>query len=410
MKVKLRHITPLLIVLVLCISIAFTAVLEKTEEVSAALITKKTMFNAGSIIMLKFKLNIPSETQLFVHSSYGSTVINPDTHQGSQFTIPSFIANKKGIVTYTLFYQSKILTQGEIQITSNETTQIYLESYIGPPSIIAGGKDYTMHVVVPTDAYDNPLPDSTAIVMKHQFLEIEKERIIYSKDMIGWTNIFSYNPSGRLLLFSKVNKKVSKEFSVDVFPALPENFQIRSKRKHMYADGNQITQFITSEIKDEYDNVISDGTLVDFVIKDTKGVMLHTQGSTINGQAIAKMLHPDKKETWEVKAYVQGMAESNTISITYTQVLEDFNVQFNNNNREIIIGPLQSFMEQLIPDGAMVRMDIFKEQKKIDTKIKTTSEGIVRFLLQEGFYPSGSYDIQIKALGVQKEYKKTILQ
>lgn len=409
MKLKIKYIIPFLSILVLSVSIAFTTVLKKTEGVSAVLITKETVFKAGNSITLEFKLNTAVETQLFVHSSYGSIVIEADASGENQFTIPAFMADKKGIVAYKLFHQSKVCTQGELQITSNDKTQIYLESYIGPPSIIAGGKDYTMQIVVPTDAYDNPLPDSTAVVMKHQFLDTEKEKILYSKDMIGWTNIFSYPQSGRLLLFSKVDKKVSKEFSVDVFPALPENFQIRSKRKHEYADGNQITKFVTSIIKDEYGNIISDGTLVDFVIKDKKGLLLHTQGSTINGQAIAKILHPDQKETWEITAYVQGMAESNMLTIEYTQVLDDFKVQFNSNNREIIIGPLQSFMEQLIPDGAMVRMDIFKEQKKIDTKVKTSSEGIVRFLLQEGFYPSGSYDIQITALGVQKEYKKIIL-
>ncbi len=409
MKLKAHHIIPFLAIHV-CMSIAFMTVLKEAEGVSAVLITKEKVFKAGSAIILKFKLSASAKTQLFLHSSYGSTAIDSDMSEGNQFTIPTFITDKKGIVTYKLFHQSKILAQGEIQITSNDKTQIFLESYIGPPSITAGRKDYTMQVVVPTDSYDNPLPDSTAVVMKHQFLNIVKERILYSKDMIGWTNIFSDDQSGRLLLFSKVGTTVSEESSVDVFPALPRNFKISSKRKHVYADGNQITQFITSVIKDEYDNIISDGTLVDFVIKDRNGLLLHTQGITINGQAIAKMLHPDQKETWEVKAYVSGMAESNVLKIEYTQVLDDFKVQFNSNNREVIIGPLQSFMEQLIPDGAVVRINIFKEDKKIDAKIKTSSEGMVRFLLQDGFYPNGNYDIQINALGVQKEYKNIILQ
>ena len=197
---------------------------------------------------------------------------------------------------------------------------------------------------------------------------------------------------------------------MEIFPSLPENFEIKSSRKHAYADGNQITEFITSILKDEHGNIVSDGTLVEFVIKNANGFMLQTQGSTINGQAIGKILHPNHKDTWQIKAYVMGMAESNVLTIDYIQVLDDFDVKFENNNREITIGPLVSFMEQLIPDGALVKLDIFKDAKKIDTKIETSSDGMVKFWLEEGFYVSGDYDIQIKALGIQKEYKNITLK
>ncbi|PKV53033.1 hypothetical protein ATE84_5166 [Aquimarina sp. MAR_2010_214] len=411
MKLGKKHIILLLLGSLICtISIAFTTVLKKPKEVSAVLLTKERVFEAGNAIVLDFKLNTPIKTQLFIHSSFGSNVIDSDKDDTARFIIPEFMANKKGMVSYVLLGESENLYEGEIRIIPNAKTKVYLESYIGPPSIIAGGEDYTMQIIVPTDSYDNPLPDSTAVLIRHQFLDIEKESILQSKDMIGWANIFSYDQSGRILLFSKVGETVSKEFSVEVFPSLPENFEIDSNRKHAYADGNQITEFITSVVKDEYGNIVSDGTLVEFVIKDAKGSLLHTQGSTVNGQAVGKILHPDHKDTWQIKAYVPGMAESNTLTLGYTQVLNDFEVKFGNDNREITIGPLISFMEQLIPDGTIVKIDIFKDNQKVDTKVKTSSQGLVRFLLQEGFYDSGSYDIQIKALGVQKEFKNITLK
>ncbi|MBG6130195.1 hypothetical protein IWQ47_001722 [Aquimarina sp. EL_43] len=411
MKLKKKHIILLFLGALICaISIAFTTVLKTQDEISAVLVTKERVFEAGNPIVLDFKLNTSVRTQLFIHSSFGSNVIDPDTHDTARFTVPEFMAKKKGLVSYTLLGESGSLYEGEIRIISNTKTKVHLESYIGPPSIIAGGEDYTMQIIVSTDSFDNPLPDSTAVLIRHQFLDIEKERILQSKDMIGWANIFSYDQSGRILLFSKVGKTVSKEFSVEVYPSLPQNFEIRSNRKHAYADGNQITELITSIIKDEYGNIVSDGSLVKFVIKDEKGQLLHTQGSTVNGQAVGKILHPDHKDTWQIKAYVPGMAESNILTIAYTQVLDDFEVKFDNDNREITIGPLISFMEQLIPDGTIVKMDIFKDNQKIDTKVKTSSHGLVRFLLQDGFYASGNYDMQIKALGIQKEFKNITLK
>lgn len=411
MRIKRKHIIIVLSVILICVvSIAFKRVLKKQQEISVT-ITHKKIVEAGNPIVLDFKVNTEEiAAELFLHTSYGSTTIPPDMVGGTRFTIPGFIANKKGTVSYTLFYEKGNLYQGELQIESNSNTKVCLESYIGPPSIIAGGIDYAMQVVVPTDSYDNPLPDSTNVVIGHQFLNIEKKKELYSKDMIAWQNIFSYNPSGRILVFSKVNQTISKEFSIDVFPSLPENFQIQSKRKHSYADGNQITQFITSIIKDKHGNIISDGSLVKFVIKNTKGMLLHTQASTVNGQATAKMLHPDHEDIWQVKAYIHGMAESNSITVEYTKVLEDFDTQFKKGNRHITVGPLVSFMGQLIPDGAIVILEIFKENKKIDTKVETSSNGIARFFLQEGFYVSGKYEVAIKALGVEKQYKDIELQ
>ncbi|GGX24277.1 hypothetical protein [Aquimarina muelleri] len=411
MKIRREHITILLSgVLIYVVNIAFKSVLKKQEEISVIVSAHKKIVEAGNPIVLDFKVNKEIATELLLHTSYGSTTIQPDIAGETRFTIPRFIANKKGTVSYTLFYEKGNLYQGELQIRSNTKTKVCLESYIGPPSIIAGGIDYAMQVVVPTDSYDNPLPDSTNVTIGHQFLDIEKKKELRSKDMIAWQNIFSYNSSGRILLFSKVKETISKEFSIDVFPSLPENFQIQSKRKHSYADGNQITQFITSIIKDKHGNIISDGSLVKFVIKNTKGLLLHTQANTVNGQAIAKMLHPDHEDAWQVKAYIHGMAESNSIRIEYSKVLEDFDTQFKKGNRYVTVGPLVSFMGQLIPDGAMVILKIFKENKKIDTKVETSSNGIARFFLQEGFYASGKYDVTIKALGVEKQYNNIELE
>ncbi|MEW7278702.1 hypothetical protein ABW636_08900 [Aquimarina sp. 2201CG1-2-11] len=391
-------------------SIAFTTFYTKPKEVSAKLVSTQKVFEAGETISLDFELNTPVKTTLFLHTSFGSASIDPVEPTTTRFVIPNFIARKKGKISYKLIYESEVLVKGMIDVIANTRTEVSLESYIGPPSIVAGGKDYTMHVVIPTDAYDNPFPDSTVVAIKHQFMKVENENTLYSKDMIAWKNIFSYKQSGRLLLFSKVGETASKEFSVEMYPALPEDFVISSDRKHVYADGNQIAELSTSIIKDMYGNVVSDGTLVQFVIKDASGAILQTQGSTLYGKAVARVLHPDHKDTWQIKAYVYGMAESNELTLSYQPIIDDFEVKFAKENREIVVGPLVSFMQQLIPDGATVKLMIFKEQKKIDTKISTSSNGKVRFLLKDGFYEAGIYDIHISALGVQKKYKKVLLQ
>lgn len=371
---------------------------------SVKLLTSQTIFEAGESIVLEFETS--NMTILHCNSSYGSVIVYPDYEiADGYFTLPDPITSKKGIVDFQLISEGKPLYDGSISIVANTRGKTKIESYIGPPSISAGANDYTMLVVIPTDTLDNPIADNTPVSIKHQFLEIIKEDVVKTNDFIAWKNIYSHKNSGRLLVSSSVQNLNSKEFSIEVFPAQPTNFEIDYIRKHAYADGNQLTTFSTSIIKDTYGNIISDGTLVNFVIKNTEGAILKTQGSTIKGIAYAKMLHPDHQETWKVTAYVSGMATSNTINIRYRSVTDTLPVSFSHSNRKIIVGPLASFMEQLIPNGAIVTLLIYKQGQCLETKIETTHEGVTTFNLNEGFYSSGIYSFTIKALGLSTEYR-----
>jgi len=385
---------------ILVCSIGFTAVPTLSQEASAVLKTKQTMFKAGTRISLDFEVSNAAPLQLLLHAAYGSTLLDSET---GTFILPAFITKKRGTIGYRLFYKKEVLVKGSLEIMSNAETLPKLESYSGPPSCNAGGKEHTMQVVIATDHYDNPLPDSTAVHMKQQFLTLKKEKISYSKDLMAWTMIPSYTTAGRLLISSKVGITTSKEFAVEIQPSIAEDFQIKSVRKHQYADGHQITEFHTSMIKDAFGNTISNGTLVDFNIQNTNGAILRTQASTINGIAKAKIVHPDHQDTWAIKALIPGMAESNLLKLDYAAVLHDFEVHFNASQQAIRVGPLLSFMEQLIPDGAIVVLKVTQQGSLITQKMKTSLNGMVHFRLNKENYPSGTYEIQVQAMGVQKK-------
>ena len=143
---------------------------------------------------------------------------------------------------------------------------------------------------------------------------------------------YSETKNGRILISSECLNLNSKEYDVNVVSAILTNFEISAERIHDYADGNQITSFSTSIIKDKQDNIVSDGTFVTFYITNSKGSILKTTGTTTSGVATSKMIHPDYKETWNVKAFVEGIAKSNSITITYKQAVKDFDIVFSEKN------------------------------------------------------------------------------
>ncbi|WP_418512371.1 hypothetical protein [Corallibacter sp.] len=397
-----------LFILCLMFLSSFFVVQQQESVKDIKLLTTKTQFDVGNVISLKFSGNETSTPLLYCSSSYGSTLISSAiTDNTLAYTIPEAISNKTGVVNWKLVNDSTLLS-GKFNINPKAEVAT-METYIGPPSIEAGGTDYTMLVVIPTDSLDNPVPSNTQVNAKHQFLASEDTSAIFTNNLIAYKNIYSKTEHGRMLISSESLGTNSKEFTINVTAAIPSNFNIYSKRPHDYADGNQITTFSTSIIKDRFNNTVSDGTFVTFIITNSQGNILKTSGTTIDGVASAKMIHPDYSDNWVVKAFIDGMAESDEITINYKQAINDFDVTFSKNNRNINVGPLQSFMQQMIPDGLQVTLHIYKNNALIQSEIKTSYNGFVSFNINENIYLKGQYDFTVIAAGIEKNFKNKTL-
>lgn len=399
MKIKHLHIITLSL---LFLSITFTLQIDTTAD-TYALISKQHSYTAGDSIHLKFSYKGSTEVFLYCSNSYGSVLLKPVLKNTSlNFTIPQSVSKKAGILNWQLI-SDKVELSNHISIKPQASIKT-IESYLGPPSIEAGGTDYTMLVIIPTDPLDNPLSDSTKVEIKHQFLTNQYTSNVYTKHGFGYKNIYSDIKDGRMLISSKCLDLNSKEYDVNIVPAIPTNFKINADRIHNYADGNQITTFKTSIIKDRYDNIVSDGTMVTFFITNKDGYKSKTSGVSINGIATAKLLHPDHKDQWTIKAYVEGMANSNTITLQYKKAITDFEISFSQDNRVITVGPLKSFMKQRIPDGLRVQLAIYRDDILEDEAMEHALNGFTTFQLNPDRFPKGTYKLVFTAAGISKTY------
>ncbi|WP_245234807.1 hypothetical protein [Tamlana crocina] len=377
---------------------------QKDTGTKIILLTNIHNYQAGEPVVLKFSTSLNNTPPLYCSNSYGSTLILPKLeNQVLEYELPHSFTKKIGIINWTLL-QNESSISGTIIVKPKAEVAI-METYLGPTSIEAGEVDYSMLVVIPTDSLDNPVPSNTLVNINHQFLNSENSESVFTKNLIAHKNIHSKKESGRMLVSSESLGTSSKEFTVIVSAAIPTGFTISSSRPHQYADGNQITTFSTSVIKDKHNNIVSDGTFVTFFITNSKDNILKTSGTTIDGVASAKIIHPDYADDWTIKAFVEGISESNEISISFKQVIEDFTVSFSERNRIISVGPLQSFMKQLIPDGLQVKLIIYHDNKLIDTIIKTAFNGFVNFNLKPEVYKNGNYNFTIETAGLTKEFK-----
>lgn len=372
-------------------------------------INYKTSYIAGSDICLFFKNNGNKNPKLIISNAIGSTLLLPVVNQETlNYCLPREITTKSDVIFWKVVQEETSLLQGEFLIVP-DTSQTNIESYFGPRQITAGNNDFSMLTNIPIDKYDNTLTDGTPVSIKSEFENTITTSIVPINNGIAWKNIVTTKKTGRILVSSSCNETNSKQLTTIVFPAKATDFKISYKRDHKFADGNQILELQTNQIVDEFGNIVSDGTHVNFILKNTDDMRLQTAGNTLNGRVVAKLLHPEQPDTWEIEAYVTGAAKSNSITIDFDSAIQDFEFDFNTENRILTIGPLLGFLEQKVSDGLSVDIQVTSEDNIIKNRKKIfTKNGLASLEISKEFYPPGTYDIGIQVAGIKKDTTLTL--
>jgi hypothetical protein len=383
------------------ILLAVDALKTNKKEINIGLIQKK--YIAGENIELSFNSVLYKDVYLIIFNTNGKSIINPSFIEGRTiFKVPSIFSKKAGVLDWKLIQNNKILKSNSFEIFPSSNLETSLETYFGPADIAVGNKNFASFITLPLDIYDNSLLDGTTININEKVVDKIENSDLKVIDMISYKNIYASTKSGKIFVSSNYKSNYSKELEIIVFPNQAQNFTIYSERLHNYADGNQTTFLKTTVIKDEYGNLIQNGTQVIFILTDNEGNILKTFGVTINGIAIAQILHPEVKRNYTIFAVVTGIAKSNTINLDYQEIIFDINYKFSNNNRTLEIGPITSYMNQLIQNGISVELTLLKDLKKIDILTEKSVNGRVIFNLPESFFPKGNYNFKIKVLGNNK--------
>lgn len=382
-----------------CCALLFSFIVKEKENnaVSYSLLTPAKIYKAGSPIALSFKSSSKEKTSLLLKSSYGSIVLSAkQSNDTLSYTVPEFYTQKAGHISWVLIANEKHIN-GSFDIIPED--DVRLENYLGPRSMPAGDGHYTMMVSIPTDRYDNPKPDRTPTVIKTQFLNNITEQNIPTKDFISWKRIYSPEKAGKILTSVTCMNTETKETETDVYATIPTNFTIDYTRNHAFADGNQVTILNSSIIKDKFGNTVGDGTMVTYIATTTENSVLKTYGNTVQGMAQAEILSPEQADTYTIKAYINGMAESNTINIKYKQIKTSIDYTLSDDKRTITVGAITSFMNQIAPDGTTVTLQVYHKDKIVGSINEYTRKGMAVFKLSDKEYRDKEYRFTITTFG-----------
>ncbi len=359
---------------------------------------------AGEEISFEFGGKGEAMPVLLLRNSLGQSVLEGQKKgELLRFTLPGPYVQKSGPCHWSLVLSDSVLRSGVIQIQPAAIDN-RLETYLGPRNVIAGPADHTMLVTVPADRFGNPLPDGTVLNIQKQISDQYETREIRSRALLAWERLFAGERASRAFLSVSSEGSTSKELTYDIHPALPEDFEVRYARFHPYADGNQVITFSTSTLKDIYGNTVNDGTMVSFTVINASGKILRTQGTSVNGVAEARMLHPDRGDTWTLTAYVEGVAGSPEIEVEFLPVIRDFNLAWKAASRAVVVGPVDGFLNQFQPDGLQVSLTLTDaKDETVLTRTTELSDGYAGFGLGNLGLPAGQYGIKVEIGGESRE-------
>lgn len=373
-------------------------------------VTEKSV-NVGANHQSEFTLpcyeNIP--ITILYSSGYGSIVLSETVEDGKiQFTTPTLITEKIGDYEINLMYGEESILKDSLNVYTQPKEIDYIESYFGPRIILAGGQDFSMLTVIPVDEYDNPMPDDTHIEVHENFKELQKQHEQYTFDFVSYKRFYSYDQTGKITVsMNSDNGVTTKEKTSDIYPYTPKDFVIEQSKEHNFADGNEVVSIKTSIIEDIYGNTIQNGTMVHYQIVTGSGKQLAAYAKTVKGIATTKIQHPYTQDSWTIQAFIPGLSESNTLEIEFEQIAYDFPVTFFKENRKVVVGPIKSYMGQLLPNGTAVTLTLIHEGKTTEITQYTVG-AMTTFLLRDFYYPSGEHQMTIETLGLTKKFTKTL--
>ncbi len=253
---------------------------------------------------------------LGISNDFGGSLIIPKKKGNSTFvfSLPESFSKVSGILSYSLSYYNQVIDNGSINILPSENT-VLLETYCGPSHMVASLIDYSMIVVIPNDIYDNPNSGEHYTVEFDTKTEVEE--FVQTEELLSHRRIYSRLKKGKVLAKAYIDTVKSKVSDVIIWANNATDFTISYTRNTSYSDGKELTTLKTSVIKDEYGNIIENGTMVSFYLTHNN-THLKVYGKVINGIATAQFVHPEVEREYSVQAFVENVSSSNTIKIKYT--------------------------------------------------------------------------------------------
>lgn len=272
---------------------------------------------------------------------------------------------------------------------------------VGPRSIIADGKHWTMAIAVPFDRYGNPVAENTPVEFQILHPGDNLETITVSTtNLLAWQRVWSTTAAGRTTVAVSAQGAHGPDATFLEVPDWPTSFGLSATPSSAPADGRQFLSLRSTVIRDRFGNAMVDGTLVTFVAEMAGSEPRFIPAYTIDGSAEALIQAPGQPGVMTVRATLYGV-ESRPLAITFTPgpAARDFPATAQVNARDgmitIAAGPMLGELGQFIPDGTLVLFHVTGPGGLKQTVEGMSEDGRASIELRLADMPPGAYTAEV---------------
>lgn len=300
-----------------------------------------------------------------------------------------------------------VTSTAEIVITPGPAVDPILP-LVGPRTIVTGGEQWTMAVVTPRDALNNPVAENTEVTFRVQHPTDPtaapatgvETLAAYTQNLLAWTRIYSRNRAGPMRLAVTADFGHSPERLVQATPGRPLPFQLLADKITLPADGRQLVRISSTQISDRFGNVLMDGASATLLATMGDAERRSLPVITIDGRLYTTLQAPSTPGTMTVQGWLDGVASAPlTLHFTPGPAVQPINVASKKTAEgiQVIAGPLLGELGQFIPDGTEVTFTITDPHGQSEAVIAPSDYGYAQILLRRLTLVDGDYHVTVTA-------------
>ncbi|MEM7799570.1 MAG: hypothetical protein AAF633_10300 [Chloroflexota bacterium] len=326
-------------------------------------LTTPSAVNVGDPFEIELIANLPDDEPaiLSLTGSYGIWLFESQFSNGrAVFEIPSEKTTQAGWVTAAAKAGGETL-KTHLELVAGPPTEP-LTPRVGPKTITADQKSWSLITVIPFDKYANPVKDGTQVTFSiahpgNVIEEIQQE----TSYLLAWSRIYARDIAGKTFIAAQSGDAFGKEIIMNQTAGWPIPFSLSNEPERVPADGLRLTQVRSERIVDRFGNVLPDGTLVTFIVEDESGRQRNLPTQTVGGFAIIDVQAPLRPERLKVTATVFAI-ESEPLFIDFDPgpavglfpIVMKEGIEQYQGSMVFTAGPLLGERDQFIPDATPV--------------------------------------------------------
>ena len=350
------------------------------------------------------------EVDLIIHSMFdfdyviatSALISTRFESKDGQCIIPADSITHKGKYRLLLFKGIEKVDEKQVYYEAGKATGL-IENYIGPKTIWPNGIQDAMLLSVAKDKFENPIAEGEEIVLQLKFPSSEIRRKSPKVEHLHTSLIFAGDrKASKIYTGSSKENASGQELETEVVPFWPLAYGLKILSVYPYADHRQRFKIQTDPLVDQFGNILSDGTKVDFIIEDNAGFVGQHQSFTIDGKASITIQNPGFPNQWKISSSIGNRIKSTPLNLNFTSNIQSFKVEVVDEGSQIKIGPVIAALNQMTTDGTEVKV-VINHSETTAVKILETEDGFAH--LDLSLLANGSYQIEIAISDKSKSFK-----